>query len=87
MQQEVTLTERTERKEEQSRSRATGADRSPTDAPPEKFRRLYDGEKKRTKTQKGAAAEAGGNLEVPYIQQRREAGVASSHQESTHASY
>jgi hypothetical protein len=33
------------------------------------------------------AAEAGGNLEVSCIQQRRETGVALSHQEAARASY
>ncbi len=47
VQQEVTLAERTERKGEQSRNRAVGADRLPRDAPPEKFRRLDDGEGQR----------------------------------------
>ncbi len=52
MQQEVTPAERTERKAEQPRSRAAGANRSPKDAPPEKFRQLNDGEQKRAKNQK-----------------------------------
>ncbi len=52
MQQEVTPAERTEQKAEQPRSGAAGANRSPKDAPPEKFTRLNDGEQKRAKNRK-----------------------------------
>jgi hypothetical protein len=49
VQQEVTSAEGTERKGEQSRNGSARASRSPRDTPPEKFRRLNNGEQKRGK--------------------------------------
>ncbi len=50
--QEATSAEKTERKGEQPRSRAGGANQASRNAPPEKFRRLNGGEQKRGRSQR-----------------------------------